>query len=50
MGHVKPITEHPDVQRLIKEMVKLQAENVKLKDENAKLRNGAAVEPETVEE
>jgi len=28
----KPITEHPDVQRLIGQVVELQAENAKLKD------------------
>lgn len=34
-----PITEHSDVQRLIKETVKLQAENAKLKKECDALRN-----------
>ena len=28
----RPITEHPDVQRLIGQVVELQAENAKLKD------------------
>ena len=30
----KPIAEHPDVQRLIGQVVELQAENAKLKEEN----------------
>jgi len=30
----RPITEHPDVQRLIGQVVELQAENTKLKEEN----------------
>jgi regulator of replication initiation timing len=31
MSELIPITEHPDIQRLIKETVKLQSENEKLK-------------------
>ena len=34
----KPITEHPDVQRLIGQVVELQAENAKLSKENKILK------------
>ena len=34
----QPITEHPDVQRLIGQVVELQAENAKLSKENKILK------------